>query len=161
MCILAGVTIQWKPIPGYENRYEVSNTGRVSSLLRNIELAQMTDRKGHLRVTLYGTGTKQTLRVHVLVLQAFVGPRPAGAEVCHFDDVKSNNRLSNLSWGDASQNAFDRVRNGLHNQARKTHCPQNHLYDDLNTGYNKRNGGYSRYCKRCRREGRKRRGQKS
>jgi hypothetical protein len=50
--------------------------------------------------------------VHVLVLEAFVGPRPDGAEARHNNDVKSDNRVANLCWGTHSENYVDRVRNG-------------------------------------------------
>ena len=53
-----------------------------------------------------------TVLVHVLVLEAFVGPRPAGHEGRHLDDVRSNNTLSNLAWGTQGENYQDALRNG-------------------------------------------------
>lgn len=124
----------WLPVVGYEGRYEVSDRGDVRSLLTNRILKQMIDKKGYPRVSLYGVNTKKTLRVHLLVLEAFVGARPnADVEGCHYDDDKSNNQVDNLRWGTRSDNAHDRIRNGLHNMARKTHCPNNHPYDEENT----------------------------
>lgn len=143
---------------GYEDRYEVSDAGHVYSLLTDKLLKQGLDPKGKPRVTLYGNGTRQVVRVHVLVLEAFVGPRPEGMEACHYDDSGANNHLSNLRWDTPSGNTQDRVRNGLHNMARKTHCLQNHEFTQENTGLNPRpDGGMSRYCRTCRREGRRRR----
>ncbi len=58
-------------------------------------------------------GKKYTRKVHRLVLEAFVGPRPPGMEGCHFPDPdKSNNRLTNLRWGTHSENAQDSLRQG-------------------------------------------------
>lgn len=150
-------TEEWRDAPGYEGRYQVSSSGQVRSLLRGRVLRQTVDRKGHRRLSLYAAdGTMRTIRVHILALEAFVGPRPPGAESCHYDDDKTNNHISNLRWGTRSDNALDRVRNGLHNMARKTHCPKNHPYDSENTGLQRRqDGGYGRYCKTCRREARK------
>jgi hypothetical protein len=50
--------------------------------------------------------------VHVLVLKAFMGDRPYGAVARHLNDIKTDNRLSNLAWGTASENAKDAKRNG-------------------------------------------------
>lgn len=36
--------------------------------------------------------------IHALVLEAFVSPRPPGAEASHLNAIKSDNRLSNLAW---------------------------------------------------------------
>lgn len=50
--------------------------------------------------------------VHVLVLEAFVGPRPDGMEGCHNDGDPSNNRLSNLRWDTPLANWSDRRKHG-------------------------------------------------
>lgn len=45
------------------------------------------------------------IRVHALVLLAFVGPCPEGMECCHHPDpCKANVSLSNLSWGTRQTN---------------------------------------------------------
>jgi hypothetical protein len=64
--------------------------------------------------------------MHILVLEAFVGPRPAGMEGCHWDDDPTNNHLSNLRWDTRSANARDAVRNGRNQGKNKTHCPRGH-----------------------------------
>lgn len=74
-----------------------------------------TPMKGHgyLRVYLGNNGKRQrTVFVHVLVLEAFVGPCPKGKETCHWDDDPSNNRLGNIRWGTRLENAADRIRRG-------------------------------------------------
>lgn len=99
----------WKPVVGYENRYEVSNQGRVRSRVK--ELAQATMRSGHLTVHL----GRQTHYVHRLVLLAFVGA-PANStqrsEVRHLDGNPANNNISNLLWGTVKENRADRRRLG-------------------------------------------------
>jgi hypothetical protein len=45
-------------------------------------------------------------------IKAAAGPRPDGMEVCHEDDVKANNSLSNLSYGTRQKNVRDAYRNG-------------------------------------------------
>jgi hypothetical protein len=49
--------------------------------------------------------------VHLLVLEAFVGPRPPGLEGCHANDIKADNRLVNLRWDTRKSNTRDKVRN--------------------------------------------------
>lgn len=50
--------------------------------------------------------------VHHLVLEAFVGPRPAGMQGCHRDDDPRNNALDNLRWDTPAGNKSDAVRRG-------------------------------------------------
>lgn len=51
--------------------------------------------------------------VHVLVLEAFIGPCPRGQECRHLNDDKSDNSLSNLKWGTKEENMHDRALNGM------------------------------------------------
>ena len=51
--------------------------------------------------------------MHSLVLQAFVGPCPAGCETRHFPDpTRTNVNLSNLSWGTRAENVRDKFVHG-------------------------------------------------
>lgn len=124
---------EWRPVLGYVGHYEVSNLGRVRSLDR-------LDRRGHrlsgqmrkpvvnryAYVMLCVDDQRKLARVHTLVLEAFVSPRPDGLEACHGDGDPLNNRLSNLRWDTRSANEFDKIKHGNHNKARRTHCPQGH-----------------------------------
>lgn len=47
-----------------------------------------------------------------LVAAAFIGPKPSGMGVLHWDDDYTNNRLSNLRYGTQLENAADARRNG-------------------------------------------------
>lgn len=121
----------WKAADGHEGAYEVSNFGRVRSLDR-IESYDRVDQysgrtitvtrkhkgrvlrpgrteSGHLTVAL---GKGNSRHVHILVLTAFAGPRPAGMEGLHGDDDASNNALENLRWGTRSDNIHDAIGNG-------------------------------------------------
>ena len=57
--------------------------------------------------------------------------------------------VDNLRWDTRSANVLDQVRHGTHVQARKTHCPRNHPYDEQNTY---RNNQGRRECRACHRE---------
>lgn len=148
---------QWRPVTGYEGHYSVSSHGRVRSETQVIVrgngrpyrragriLRQMTHYKsGHMRVTLRRCGIQETADVHRLVLAAFVGPCPTGMETLHWDDVPSNNHLSNLRYGTRSENKLDLVRNGRWGNA--THCKHGHPFTPENTYRH----GRHRQCKTC------------
>ena len=99
----------WKPVVGYEGHYEVSNYGDVASIkscARRV-LSKLKQRSGHLGVPLCLDGIKTRHRIHVLVAEAFIGPRPPGLEVRHLDGDPTDNRVSNLRYGTASDNRLD------------------------------------------------------
>ena len=69
-------------------------------------------RTGHKIATLYKDRRQHRRPVHVLVLEAFVGPRPAGLQACHKDGNPVNNTPKNLYWGTTEDNGRDRARHG-------------------------------------------------
>lgn len=129
--------------------YEVSDQGRVRSLSREFPrhvgkvLKHAVGRKGHHHVCLSNNGHAKTFSVHILVLEAFVCPRPEGLIGLHRDDDKTNNRVENLYWGTYSDNLHDSVRNGTHPAASKTACKRGHPLDGINATSG------TRYCKTC------------
>lgn len=68
-------------------------------------------RGGHKLYLMVGS-RGDTIRVHRLVLEAFVGECPAGYECRHLDDDGLNNRVDNLAWGLHVENVQDKIRNG-------------------------------------------------
>ena len=119
----------WKFIPGYEGRYEVSDHGRVRN--RTKELAQAIMRSGHLTVHL----GRQTHYVHRLVLFAFVGVPLANTqriEARHLDGNPANNNLANLAWGTVVENRADRRRLG--EKAKLSYPEMLNLQQDLRGG---------------------------
>ena len=143
---------EWRPVVGFDG-YEVSDQGRVRSWKWK-QVRVLTGRRhgrcGHVDVHISGPGGKSRPFVHRLVMEAFVGPKPPGLETRHLDGDPTNNRLSNLRYGTVSENQLDSVRHGTHVEARKTHCPKGHPYDEQNTRwYRKPNGGRGRRCRAC------------
>lgn len=147
----------WKDIPGYEGRYQVSDSGLVRSIIypqtRILSATKgegLTHRNGRYRsVHLRKDGSRQGWLVHRLVMLAFVGPCPEGMEVCHNDGNSHNNHLANLRYDTRSNNVLDNVRAGLHHSANKDRCPQGHPYDAATTYVNPKG---HRACIICRRE---------
>ncbi len=64
------------------------------------------------QVGILKNGVRRTCKVHHLVLEAFVGPRPEGMECRHLNGDPFDNRPENLAWGTRSENALDKVRHG-------------------------------------------------
>ncbi len=74
-------------------------------------MATQVNASGYCMVNLDVNGTNQTRFVHHLVLEAFVGAKPAGLEACHYPDHdKANNRLENLRWDTHAENMRDECR---------------------------------------------------
>ena len=155
----------WRPVSGYEGVYSVSDHGRMRSdsrvatyFLARGEVTRHYAEKllvirlgtdGYPIVTLRKSGANRTLRVHRLVLESFVGPRPVGMCARHLDDNRDNNNLSNLAWGTPLENSLDARSNGRLNQnSNKTHCPQGHAYSADNTVLWKSNRRGCRTCQR-------------
>jgi hypothetical protein len=140
----------WRWAIGYEDLYAVSDHAEVYSVRSSRLLKTVPNRDGYLVVALPNPiRTRRLQYVHVLMLEAFVGPRPPGMWGLHYDDEKSNTVLSNLYWGTPSRNQHDRVRNGNHWQANKTHCKNDHEFTPENT-VTRSDGG--RDCLQCRRD---------
>lgn len=60
-----------------------------------------------------GHGGSRRTFVHILVAEAFHGPKPfAGAVVRHLDGNPSNNCVANLAWGSHKDNEDDKKRHG-------------------------------------------------
>lgn len=97
---------EWRDVPGYEGRYQVSSGGSVRSIdrvtskgrfLRGVVLKQSTH--GRERKYLAVTLSPVTLGVHVVVALAFVGPRPFPKhDASHRDNNPRNNTPDNIRW---------------------------------------------------------------
>jgi hypothetical protein len=98
-------------------RYEVSDLGRI----RNAQTGRIfrlstKDRDGYLRFYLQidGAGGPRTVyKVHRLVCAAFHGPSPEGRPMAlHGNGIPSDNRASNLRWGNQRENTADALMHG-------------------------------------------------
>jgi hypothetical protein len=104
---------EWRDVVGAAGLYEVSNLGRVRKDGGRVMATQRVSKDdAHRRARLTIADKRVKRLVHVLVLEAFVGPRPLGMESCHDDDDPENNALSNLRWDTSLGNKQDAQRNG-------------------------------------------------
>lgn len=126
----------WKPVDGFEGIYEVSDSGEIRSLDRDIfasngvvyhrkgcMLKQTVckgrvddqNRQGYCVVNLRKPGTAKVCPVHVLVANAFI-PNPENLPtVNHIDGDKLNNSVRNLEWASYTDNNVHALHNHLRN----------------------------------------------
>ena len=109
---------EWRPVVGWEGRYEVSNQGRVRSLRWGgaYPLKTPPGKGNYPGFTPSGKDNPDRTRlfVHRAVLEAFVGLKPDGMVCRHLDGNPQNNRLENLRWGTPKENSADAIRHGTH-----------------------------------------------
>ncbi len=123
---------QRRPVVGWGDSYEVDATGRIFSLPRVMRANYGSYRRGtrevipfpvreYLKVTLRHPGETELKQVfvHKIVLEAFVGPRPAGMQCRHLNGNNTDNRLENLAWGTAKENAADKAAHGRQSQGER------------------------------------------
>lgn len=150
---------EWKPVVGFEKYYLISKKGELKSLHPTVRTNRpgglMTPRKskrGYVFVDLRQDGSRRMVNVGRLVAEAFI-PNPNNYPlVRHLNDVKDDNRVENLAWGTTTDNSQDAVRNKVHPESRKTHCPQGHPYNQGNT----KMVGRNRQCRACQKDHRER-----
>lgn len=106
-------SVEYRDIPEFPG-YRVGSDGTVwSSRMRGWRRLKPTpNHKGYLMVTLRAAGTGLHRFVHVLVLTAFVGPRPEGHESAHGSGGKTDNSVGNLRWATPQENHQDRESMG-------------------------------------------------
>ena len=118
---------QWRPVKGYEGHYEVSNLGRVKSLLRfkdNNKGKQIVESKikdqtftaGYPSLNIYLGGDVKRVYTHRLVADAFI-PNPDNKKtVNHKNGIKTDNKVNNLEWATYSENTQHAIETGLAKQ---------------------------------------------
>lgn len=118
----------WKPIPGYENTYEVSNLSNIRSIDRRVPLGSRSKfvkgqpikptlhHSGYMIFSLAKNGRAITTSVHRIVAQLFVDNPHDLPEVNHIRPPKTNNRADNLEWVTQAQNLQHAVETGLINR---------------------------------------------
>lgn len=151
----------WPSVVGHEETYDVSSCGRVRSISRwvpsprgngrrwvvgRILKAAPSGRGRYRMVSLWTGGVQSPRKVHHLVAEAFLGPRPDGLEVCHGDGDPTNNHLWNLRYDTRAANSADTVRHGRCSFTGDGCCLRGHPL----TGDNVTSSGGCKACHRAR-----------
>lgn len=114
----------WKPVVGYEGKYEISNHGKIRSLNYHStgltrELKKRLDRYGYPCILLSCGKSRKHHTIHRLVAEAFI-PNPENkSEVNHIDGDKQNNHVSNLEWVTMKENQRHAWAHGLKEKSRE------------------------------------------
>ena len=120
----------WKDIKGFEGIYQASNLGQVKSLSRfkkgkNGSSVTVKERIlkpkinscGYFQVGLFKNSIGKFYMVHRLVFETFNGTIPEGLQVNHINEIKSDNRLSNLNLMTPKENT--NFGTGIERRAKK------------------------------------------
>jgi hypothetical protein len=118
---------EWRSVPGYEGKYEISNAGRIKSLSRVIirsngrkhttsqKILKFENRAAHNGITVMLSDRQNSLskcfRLARLVYAVFVADVPADMLVLHRNGDERDCNLTNLFLGDqktAERFKFDR-----------------------------------------------------
>jgi hypothetical protein len=101
---------EWRPVVGACSAHFISSHGRVRGP-KGIMKAPV-GLPGYKRVGIRYIDGYRHKRVHVLVAEAFIGPRPSKHEVAHADGNPLNNSVENLRYATRRQNLADARRHG-------------------------------------------------
>lgn len=106
---------EWRAIAGTNGFIEVSNKGRVRSLLKGVPriLKSNPDTNGYHRIRVTIERIKLSYKVHREVAKAFIDNPDNLPQVNHKDGDKNNNSASNLEWVTNRENAHHAIKNGL------------------------------------------------
>jgi NUMOD4 motif/HNH endonuclease len=129
------ISESWKPVLGYEGRYEVSSYGRVKVLSRIVTRQSgayamkaklfklvMSRNEGYFKVSFQVNMARRTFWVHRLVATAFL-PNPHNLPcVNHKDGNKTNNHTSNLEWCTYKENIAHGLLTGIYNYEKMKEC---------------------------------------
>lgn len=97
---------QWKYVDGYNNKYAVSNYGRVKSFQGITERILKTNQTqdGYEIVVMCINNKPKSYRVNRLVAKYFLENPNNYPQVDHIDENRLNNHVDNLQWMSARDN---------------------------------------------------------
>ncbi len=112
---------EWKDIPNYTNRYQVSNFGRIKSLAvivrkrhKGGQIVNMPYKEfimairplpnGYIRIGLFKNHRQRGFFVHRLVAGAFIPNPTKKPQVNHLFGNTDDNRVAKLEWATRSEN---------------------------------------------------------
>lgn len=104
----------WAAIPEFPT-YRAHSSGRVRHERSRFD-RKPSDNGGALTVSLHdaATGRMTSRNLGVLILSAFVGPRPDGATCSHLNGDYTDNAIANLAWESQQENCARKPAHGTH-----------------------------------------------
>lgn len=124
----------WKPIPGYEDCYEISNFGKVKSIERIVKCGKHTIHvKEHMKKSFIGTlgyhiimlsknGKPKPFGLHRILAETFI-PNPENKpEIDHINTNRADCSLNNLRWVTHRENTNNIIT--MQNKRETTYSPE-------------------------------------
>lgn len=133
---------EWRNVAGYEDLYQVSNLGRIKSLMREIRrgsgiwrkpnkiLKPQLNGRGYHHVSLFGTDSKHQIKcIHQIVAEAFIENPDKYNCIDHINTDKKDNRASNLRWCNYKMNMNNPITKEKVDEIRASICRQDWYID--------------------------------
>lgn len=98
------------PVKGYEGKYEISDFGRVFSLINDKFLKPGANERGYLQVGL----NRKTFKIARLVAKHFLKNWDPDLTVDHINHIKDDNRVTNLRMLTNSKNNSNKLKTPNH-----------------------------------------------
>lgn len=154
---------EWKPVIGFESKYEISNKGRIRSVdnavtysngRRHLHKGRMLTplkKMGYNYIGLSNNSKAEHYPVHRLVAAAFIQNPSNKPFINHKNGIKDDNRVENLEWATRSENAYHSYRI-LGQKSRKGHTlseeTKNKIREKLLNYNNKKEENKKLYAKK-------------
>lgn len=100
---------KWLKVKGYEERYEISDMGRIRRLSDGGLMRPAINQNGYQHVVLSKNGKTKDFRVHRLVATHFIENKAGKRDVNHKNGIKTDNRADNLEWLTHSENELHKI----------------------------------------------------
>ena len=103
---------EWRNVPGWEWKYQVSNFGRFAKIKngkRCLRKATLFN-TGYYYVSLRERKSTKIIPLHRIIAEAFIPKYSPGNVINHIDGDTKNNRLENLEWCTQRKNCIHRTR---------------------------------------------------
>lgn len=103
---------EWRNIPGWEWKYQVSNLGRFAKIVGGKRCIRKTTLfgTGYYYVSLFENKKQKILPLHRVVAEAFIPKYSPGNIANHIDGNRGNNNVDNLEWCTQRKNCIHRAR---------------------------------------------------
>jgi hypothetical protein len=107
--------LEWKPVPGFEDAYEMNVRGIVRSKNARYYHKVLPHKisGGYPAVKLSKNGVESTQFLHRLLALAYIPNPECKAEVNHKNGIKNDYRLENLEWATHQENVLHAYQSGL------------------------------------------------
>jgi hypothetical protein len=109
---MPNLTEEWRDVPNYDGKYQVSNIGNVRNTnhrgtSKTVIVPQGVNRYGYYSLRLTKGSVSKTKEVHQIVAVVFLNHKPCGTVrvVNHIDENKKNNNVDNLEIVTQRQNS--------------------------------------------------------